>query len=152
MKQIYTPEEANAILEQALAGKPLPGDMTRDQLVQLAAEVGINPEELDAAERRLHAQDSPDLEQLRDEYLEYRNRVQRIGLAAGVWVFIIFGFRLTESISPGGGSPGMMLLVMAAMFFCAVIAKMRSPVREPSFRRWLHRRERLGLRRDRLLR
>lgn len=50
MKDRYTPEEADAILRTALERAPLPGEMTREQLVQLAAEVGVSEAELARAE------------------------------------------------------------------------------------------------------
>lgn len=50
MKDRYTPEEADAILRTALERAPLPGEMTRQQLVQLAGEVGVSEADLTRAE------------------------------------------------------------------------------------------------------
>ena len=50
MRQHYTEEEANEILQRAVERQVGTGGMSRDQLLKLATEIGVSPEALDRAE------------------------------------------------------------------------------------------------------
>lgn len=144
MKHHYSPDEVNTILERALARKPLPGDMTRDQLVQLAAEVGVTPEELDAAETQVRSQAEPDSTALHTE-IQQGLRVASLVIAltvSPVVLFAIFIFKLRLS--------GLVVMVLSLSiiaflllsFSAAVGLKTHGPFNERLFQRWLRRRER----------
>jgi hypothetical protein len=51
MKPHYSEEEANAILHRAIERMPMKGEMTREQLENIAGEIGITPDALRRAEQ-----------------------------------------------------------------------------------------------------
>ncbi len=142
MKHHYSPDEVNTILERALAGKPLPGDMTREQLIELAAEVGVTPEELDAAETQVRSSSEPDTMALHPELQQgLRVAFLLIALTVGpVVLFAIFNLRLSGLVVM---VLSLSIIAFLLLSFSAVVGlKSSAPIHERFFHRWLRRRER----------
>src|SRR5687767_5807581 len=69
MKTHYSEEDANAILSRAIERQTMGGEMSREQLTAIAAELGIAPEALAKAEEDWHL-DREDTEE-RTEFQRY---------------------------------------------------------------------------------
>ena len=80
--QFYTEEEAQRILEVANRSPIASGGMSRDQILQVAAEMGISADAVTAAEKEIreHGREKQD-------WQEYRDHVSRSYLqGVGSWV------------------------------------------------------------------
>ncbi|HEY3267695.1 MAG TPA: hypothetical protein VGM37_12265 [Armatimonadota bacterium] len=139
MEPHYTPEEADAILRRAMARQPMPGDMTRSQLLKLAAEVGVAPEDVDAAEAAFREEQA--MKGLRREYLDRRRRI--FGIVLGLEIFIAAA-ALSDSTSDDI-IPLIVLLFIVAAFSGWRVWLGERGINDHCFQRWLYRRRRREL-------
>jgi hypothetical protein len=85
----YSQEDVQQILQRAIARQPRLGEFTRSQLEEMAAELGISPQELEEAEREWRAWQQ--LTNQRREFQRYRQRqfYQLLGRYAIVNSFLV---------------------------------------------------------------
>ncbi|MFS8810883.1 2TM domain-containing protein [Synechococcus sp. R65.1] len=85
----YSQEDVQQILQRAIARQPRLGEFTRSQLEEMAAELGISPQELEEAEREWRAWQQ--LTNQRREFQRYRRRqfYQLLGRYAIVNSFLV---------------------------------------------------------------
>lgn len=120
MKQHYSSDEADAILGRALEHQPMPGDMTRDQFVKLAGEVGVTPEQLETAEAEYRRTQETD-----DFWTAYR--AYRRGRALALVPVAIFVFFILLPLLAARSGPGISLSALFPLVFIAAIGiKLRS--------------------------
>lgn len=117
MRQHYSPEEADAILGKALEHQPMPGDMTREQLVKLAEEVGVTPEQLESAEAEYR--NTEETREFWDAYRAYRMR-KAITILPILGLFLLFA-GLRGAAGGDGISPAFFLALFAAVTAAVLI-------------------------------
>jgi hypothetical protein len=85
----YSQEDVQQILQRAIARQPRLGEFTRSQLEEMAAELGISPQELEEAEREWRAWQQ--LTNQQREFQRYRRRqfYQLLGRYAIVNSFLV---------------------------------------------------------------
>jgi hypothetical protein len=85
----YSQEDVQQILQRAIARQPRLGEFTRSQLEEMAAELGISPQELEEAEREWRAWQQ--LTNQQREFQRYRQRqfYQLLGRYAIVNSFLV---------------------------------------------------------------
>jgi len=103
----YSQEDVQQILQRAIARQPRLGEFTRAQLQEMAAELGISPQELDLAEQEWKAWQQ--LNNQHREFQRYRRRqfYQLLGRYAIVNSFLV-GF---DWLSGGGLSWSLFILM-----------------------------------------
>jgi hypothetical protein len=136
MKDRYTPEEVDAILRTALERAPLPGEMTREQLVQLAAEVGVS--EADLARAEAETLNRPRQDALFQAFLEER-RARRVALVRLAIVLSLFFVILNAATDD---SEFWAIFPILAIWLAPAIAWARGGTKENlrhsrSYARWL---------------
>lgn len=145
MKQHYSPEEADAIIGRAVKGLPLPGDLTREQLLKTAAEVGVTPEQLEAAEAEYRR--TADIQEFWASYRTYRLRKLLSLLPAMMGVFLIFGLRAARDMN--GLAISLIALTMLAAigvaFAKTASCSGSSMLGQRKLRRFIEMRKRMGL-------
>ncbi|HEY3414610.1 MAG TPA: hypothetical protein VGM51_16345 [Armatimonadota bacterium] len=145
MKQHYTPDEANAILGHAVKNLPLPGDMTHEQLVQTAAEVGVTPEQLEAAEAEYRR--NAETREFWAAYRVYRLRKLMAILPVVLVFFFIVGLRGAHDTA----GPEMSWVVLAMLIGIGAAVARTATCRgttalgERKLRRFIYMRRRMGL-------
>lgn len=96
--QLYQQEDAQAILQLAFARKEENGELTRSQLWEIAMELGISPEDLEAAEGEWLATRG-ELQQ-KQAFNRYRKNRFKHRLVKYV---IVNGFLIVLNVLAGGG-------------------------------------------------
>lgn len=96
-QELYTEEEADAILRQAVRLTPKEDSLIdRDRLNAIAAELGITPEQIDEAHQIVKKES--DRNQLWGEFLEHRRRASKDALAHFVGsAFTLIGINLVAN-------------------------------------------------------
>lgn len=95
--QLYTPEEVQQILHLAIARQVTQGEMTREQLLEIAAEMEIKTQDLEAAEQNWYTQ------QLLDRKRQKFNLYQQEKFKnQAVRYLIINGFLITFNLMSVG--------------------------------------------------
>lgn len=145
MKQHYSPEEADAILGKALEHQPMPGDMTREQLVKLAQEVGVTPEQLEAAEAEYRR--TEETREFWDAYRAYRMRKALTILPVFGVVLLFIGLR---GAAEGEGAPLLIFVPLFAAVAAALVVKTRyslgyGGLSTRKLQRFIERRRQMGL-------
>jgi 2TM domain len=98
--QIYQQEEAQAILQLAFARKAEDGELSRSQLLEIAAELGITPTELKVAEsqwlaNREECREKQEFNLYRQN--RFRHRLVKYGIVNGF--LIVLDFLATGGLS-----------------------------------------------------
>ncbi|MFS8899777.1 2TM domain-containing protein [Synechococcus sp. B60.1] len=103
----YSQEDVQQILQRAIARQPRLGEFTRAQLQEMAAELGISPQELDLAEQEWKAWQ--ELNNQHREFQRYRRRqfYQLLGRYA-----IVNSFLLGLDWLSGGGLSWSLFILM----------------------------------------
>jgi hypothetical protein len=103
----YSQEDVQQILQRAIARQPRLGEFTRSQLQEMAAELGISPQELDLAEQEWKAWQ--ELNSQHREFQRYRRRqfYQLLGRYGIVNSFLLGLDRLS-----GGGLSWSLFILM----------------------------------------
>jgi hypothetical protein len=95
--QLYTPEEVQQILHLAIARQVTQGEMTREQLLEIAAEMEIETKDLEAAEQDWYTQQL--LDQKRQKFNLYQQEKFK---NKAVRYLIINGFLITFNLMSAG--------------------------------------------------
>lgn len=118
MGTFYTPDEVDAILEEALKTQPLPGDMTRDQLEAVASEMGITPEDLARAEVEWRsARDTEPVTPVSTDQ-PWQKRILLMLVAVPFGMFLMMVAAHTQV------APFSMLFLILVMFFVGVAVRL----------------------------
>ena len=113
MTRYYQPEEIQEILHLALTKQDLEKELTREQLVEIAEEMGISPESLQAAEEQwIELQGE---ERNRQSFNRYRR--QRLQKQAGKFVIGNSFFLLLNLVSAGEFSWSLYIFLFWGLFF-----------------------------------
>lgn len=112
MADLYASEDAQQILQIAIAKETESGDLTRIQLVEIAAELNIAPETLLSAEREWTALQSESAQQ------HLFNQQRRQNFRQSLILFIIFSsFLLLFNLAIGGLWAPVVALIKGASLF-----------------------------------
>jgi hypothetical protein len=90
---LYSPEDAQQILHLAIVRQVEAGDVTRDQLLEIAAELNISPSELAAAEREWITQRGEAIDRAafdRQRQQRFRHRFGRFAIISSFLVSLDF--------------------------------------------------------------
>jgi hypothetical protein len=144
MKETYTPEEVDAIMRRAIEQSPMPGTMSRTQLEQLAAEMGVSKDALARAERdyALQAREESDQSVFRS-FLVWRRAafVRSMLIRAAVILFLFgLGFVLGDSDPDGPFVVGSLGVGLSMLISWAVYATAGGLEHSSEYLEWLDKR------------
>lgn len=144
MKESYTPEEVDAIMRRAIEQSPMPGAMTRTQLEQLAAEMGVSKAALARAESdyALQAREEADQSVFRS-FVEWRRAafIRSMLVRAAVILFLLgLQFVLGGSGPEGPFLLGALGVGLSMLISWAVHATAGGLEHSPEYLEWLDKR------------
>ena len=102
MADLYASEDAQQILQIAIAKETESGDLTRIQLIEIAAELNIAPETLLSAEREWTALQSESAQQYlfnQKRRQDFHGHLVRYGIVVGFLVVLGIAFSWLQPIS-----------------------------------------------------
>lgn len=147
-QRFYSQDEVEGILRLASESVGTSG-MTHDQLIQIAGEVGLTPEQVAAAERKFAAQKMQEEVARRDDVLRQQYRMQ---LRARIWkkmigviaLLAVFGaMGLTASVNGhelhGFGFLPVLAVIMTITIVKRVVPLLSKDAFELSFQQWKSR-------------
>lgn len=136
---LYSPEDAQQILHLAIVRQVEAGDVTRDQLLEIAAELNIAPGELAAAEREWMTQRGEAIDRVafdRHRQQQFRHRLGR---------FLIVSLFLVALNALTGGAVGWLLYILFPWALAVTLDgwktfQLQGESYEGAFKRWQQKR------------